>query len=375
MSHDATLEMFFEEAADLVRDCEAALLRLEQASSEPDPGLVNRIFRNVHTLKGSSAMLGFDRLAGVAHALEDVLVRMRKGEQAITPLLVDTLLASVDVLRRLLERARQGSAGEPEDLEATLTTLRALTVGAAAHVGGNGSVTIPAGGAGLFGPTPDEGEGQDPDRSAEATTVRVSIEKVDSLVNLVGEIVITQSMIDRLVADLAPDRVAQLEQAVAQMDRHAREPHGVQPVPAPRARSGARAGQAGGARNLGRRHGGGQGGDRTDRRSPDPPASQRHRSWHRDAGSASPRGQARGRLSAPAGVSRGWQHPPRGRRRRSGARPRADRAEGCAGRAPDGGRARDRRRDFWSYLPAGLLNRRDGQPGLGPRGRPGRRPP
>src|SRR5437773_6668474 len=225
MSHDATLEMFFEEAADLVRDCEAALLRLEQASSEPDPGLVNRTFRNVPTRKGSSAMLGFDRLAGVAHALEDVLVRMRKGEQAITPLLVDTLLASVDVLRRLLERARQGSAGEPEDLEATLTTLRALTVGAAAHVGGNGSVTIPAGGAGLFGPTPDEGEGQDPDHSAEATTVRVSIEKVDSLVNLVGEIVITQSMIDRLVADLAPDRVAQLEQAVAQMDRHARELH------------------------------------------------------------------------------------------------------------------------------------------------------
>src|SRR5206468_11533398 len=81
MSHDATLEMFFEEAADLVRPGSGSLLRLEQASSEPDPGLVNRIFRNVHTLKGSSAMLGFDRLAGVAHALEDVLVRMRKGEQ------------------------------------------------------------------------------------------------------------------------------------------------------------------------------------------------------------------------------------------------------------------------------------------------------
>ena len=225
MSQDTTLRMFFEEATDLVGDSEAALLRLEAASGEPDPGLVNRIFRNVHTLKGTSAMLGLDRLAAFAHSLEDVLVRMRKGAQAITPGLVDTLLASVDVLRRLLERARQGSAGEPEDLEATLTTLRALTVGAAAHVGGNGSVTIPAGGAGLFGPTPDEGEGQDPDRSAEATTVRVSIEKVDSLVNLVGEIVITQSMIDRLVADLAPDRVAQLEQAVAQMDRHVRELH------------------------------------------------------------------------------------------------------------------------------------------------------
>src|SRR3989442_3319019 len=163
MSNDATVECFFEEAADLVRDCEAALLRFEQAAIEPNRALVNRILRNVHTLKGWSAMRGFDRLAGVAHALEDVLVRMRKGEQAITPLLVDTLLASVDVLRRLLERARQGSAGEPEDLEATLTTLRALTVGAAAHVGGNGSVTIPAGGPGLFDPPPAQGAGHYPD--------------------------------------------------------------------------------------------------------------------------------------------------------------------------------------------------------------------
>ena len=223
MSHDATFQMFLEEAADLVRDSEAALLRLEQASGEPDQSVVNRIFRNVHTLKGTSAMLGLDRLAGVAHALEDVLVRMRKGEQVITPLLVDTLLASVDVLRRLLERARQGDSGEPEALEATLTTLRALTSGAVAHAGGKTSGTIPAEGAGLFSRTPDEGEGHDPDRSVETTTVRVSIEKVDNLVNLVGELLITQSMIARLVADLVPDRVAQLEEAVAQMDRHARE--------------------------------------------------------------------------------------------------------------------------------------------------------
>src|SRR5207245_7977343 len=95
MSQDATLRMFYEEATDLVGDSEAALLRLEAASGEPDPGLVNRIFRNVHTLKGTSAMLGLDRLAAFAHSLEDVLVRMRKGAQAITPGLVDTLLASV----------------------------------------------------------------------------------------------------------------------------------------------------------------------------------------------------------------------------------------------------------------------------------------
>ncbi len=223
MSQDATLRMFFEEATDLVGDSEAALLRLEAASGEPDPGLVNRIFRNVHTLKGTSAMLGLDRLAAFAHSLEDVLVRMRKGAQAITPGLVDTLLASVDVLRRLLERAREGSGGEPENLESVLATLRALSVGPAARGGGDGAGTILAGGgAGLFGRASDDG-GHDPDHAVEAATVRVPIEKVDSLVNLVGELVITQSMIARLVAHLGPDRARELEEAVAQMDRHARE--------------------------------------------------------------------------------------------------------------------------------------------------------
>src|SRR5437870_5590617 len=222
MSQDATLRMFFEEATDLVGDSEAALLRLEAASGEPDPGLVNRIFRNVHTLKGTSAMLGLDRLAGFAHSLEDVLARMRKGAQAITPGLVDTLLASVDVLRRLLERAREGDRAEPENLQSVLATLRTLGAGPAAPAGGDASGTSPAGGAGLLGRTSDDG-GHDPDHAAEATTVRVPIEKVDSLVNLVGELVITQSMIARLVAHLGPDRARELEEAVAQMDRHARE--------------------------------------------------------------------------------------------------------------------------------------------------------
>ena len=214
MSQDATLRMFFEEAADLVADSEAALLRLEATPGEPDSGLVNRIFRNVHTLKGTSAMLGLDRVAGFAHSLEDVLTRMRKGAQAITPGLVDTLLASVDVLRRLLERAREGNGAEPEHLESLLATLRALTADPGARASGNTPGTISAGGgAGLF----------DPDHAVEATTVRVPIEKVDSLVNLVGELVITQSMIARLVAHLEPDRARELEEAVAQMDRHARE--------------------------------------------------------------------------------------------------------------------------------------------------------
>jgi two-component system, chemotaxis family, sensor kinase CheA len=57
----------------------------------------------------------------------------------------------------------------------------------------------------------------------EVSSIRVNIDKVDKLINLVGELVITQSMVAQLVAGFTPDRLPQLQEAVTQMDRHARE--------------------------------------------------------------------------------------------------------------------------------------------------------
>jgi two-component system chemotaxis sensor kinase CheA len=61
--------------------------------------------------------------------------------------------------------------------------------------------------------------------AAEAASIRVPVEKVDRLINLVGELVITQSMVAQTVAAFTPDKLSMLEEAVAQMDRHARELH------------------------------------------------------------------------------------------------------------------------------------------------------
>ncbi len=59
----------------------------------------------------------------------------------------------------------------------------------------------------------------------EAGSIRVAIDKVDKLINLVGELVITQSIIAQVVGHYTPDKHAVLAEAVAQMDRHARELH------------------------------------------------------------------------------------------------------------------------------------------------------
>ena len=60
--------------------------------------LLKEILRAAHTLKGSSAMLGHNRMSQVAHALESVLDKFRKGTLKVTPDVVDALLNGLDVL-------------------------------------------------------------------------------------------------------------------------------------------------------------------------------------------------------------------------------------------------------------------------------------
>src|SRR5919201_5354470 len=115
--------MFFEEAADLLRDFEEGLLRLEGAPSYKYP--INRVFRSAHTIKGTSGMLGLDAIARFTHVLEDLLMRLRKGELDPSRPIMNTLLASADVLRGLLEAARtSGDVDEPR-MEETITALQA----------------------------------------------------------------------------------------------------------------------------------------------------------------------------------------------------------------------------------------------------------
>ena len=61
---------------------------------------------------------------------------------------------------------------------------------------------------------------------AEAASIRVSVDKVDRVINLVGELVITQSIVAQTIANFSLDQLPRLTEAVAQMDRHARDLHG-----------------------------------------------------------------------------------------------------------------------------------------------------
>ncbi len=100
MSNDP-VEIFRQEAQDLLEEIERGLLDLERRPGDRD--LVNGVFRSLHTLKGSGAMFGFDALAAFTHHCETAFDRVRKGEAPASAELVAAVLAAQDHMRALAE--------------------------------------------------------------------------------------------------------------------------------------------------------------------------------------------------------------------------------------------------------------------------------
>lgn len=116
---DEDLKLFCEEADEQIELLDTSLVQLE---GEPDPELVQQIFRAAHTLKGSSATIGHKKMASLTHAMETVLDAVRQGRRAPTSEVVDALLAGLDALRVLANEVvtRVDSGIETSGLEADL---------------------------------------------------------------------------------------------------------------------------------------------------------------------------------------------------------------------------------------------------------------
>lgn len=115
------VEVFLAESDEQISTLEEDILKLEKSGA--DTALIQELFRVAHTLKGGAASLGFDKLAEVTHALESVLGNVRDGKREVDADLVDALLASLDVIKCLRERA--GGNDEDVDISEALQLLGA----------------------------------------------------------------------------------------------------------------------------------------------------------------------------------------------------------------------------------------------------------
>jgi two-component system chemotaxis sensor kinase CheA len=250
--------MFQDEAYELVSELENALLELEKTPGNAE--LIGRVFRALHTIKGSAAACGLTDVSSFSHEVETPFDLIRKGRLPVTKKIIDLALAARDRIKAMLDACYKGvtsSGGEQENIIAAFRELRsradektASPYGAPDGVENDespkklGDILLERGevipsdlydaldSGKRLGETLVEQGKVSPDRVASAlaeqqrerevhekrqlpqvSSIRVSLEKLDRLVDLVGELVTVQTRLSRIaLTNDSPDLLGTAEE-------------------------------------------------------------------------------------------------------------------------------------------------------------------
>ncbi len=121
---DKQTETYREEAYELLAELEASLLELEETPD--DTGMIGRIFRALHTIKGSGAMFGFDDIAEFTHELETIFDLVRGGKISVTKELIDLTLSARDQIKAMLDANEGGETADTSISEEIIIAIRAF---------------------------------------------------------------------------------------------------------------------------------------------------------------------------------------------------------------------------------------------------------
>jgi chemosensory pili system protein ChpA (sensor histidine kinase/response regulator) len=198
---DEVLEFFIPEAEEHLQSVTECLLALE---GHPNADDINRLFRSMHTVKGSAAQVGLHRLSAVAHRVEDLIGRLRDGALQPSGEIVDLFLQSVDVLKRFLHREWEGDAEMVAAVDPLLLRIAELVPEDVGEESGHDSSTLegtPSSEvADVVAPPPSSASRPVAAQALpQAKSVRISLEWLDRMMNAVGELVINRTrMLGRL---------------------------------------------------------------------------------------------------------------------------------------------------------------------------------
>jgi two-component system, chemotaxis family, sensor kinase CheA len=230
---DEIIAEFLAESHENLDQLDGDLVTLEQDPTSRE--LLGRIFRTIHTIKGTTGFLEFGRLESLTHAGENLLSKLRDGEIELTAEITGALLTMVDAIRSLLAAIESsGQEGEADHTELIATLTRLQQGGAAATAERQeqpptsppsspvGEVIVEHGGAteddvSLAATAQDVGdtrpigeilvsqgsttpgevslalEVQAGRRSVADGSIRVDVDRLDSLMRLMGELVLTRN--------------------------------------------------------------------------------------------------------------------------------------------------------------------------------------
>ncbi|MCB9878582.1 MAG: chemotaxis protein CheW [Planctomycetes bacterium] len=180
---DDIMQEFLVETNEGLDQLDRDLVALEQDPGSP--AIVAQIFRTMHTIKGSSGFLSLDKLGRVAHLAESLLTLLRDGRRDADEAVTTALLASADAIRSIVAHVEHDGNEGDDDHAAVLEALSRLVEGGPR----GGGKTDPAG-----EPAPAR-EPQSGATNGGANTLRVDVGLLDTLMNLVGELVLARNQI------------------------------------------------------------------------------------------------------------------------------------------------------------------------------------
>ena len=264
----ALLPTFVSEAREHLDDSDVVLMALE--SNPDDPERINALFRSLHTIKGSAGAVGLLELSELAHQAEQVLDGVRRGWVRLEGVVIDTIFDSIEALRQLLQLSVEYSVGgfaPPRSPSNAELIARLATVLAATSTKGGSSMlgdilvgmhaASPEGveralevqkanpGAGRLGEIMvqqheapakavvtalriQKGANERSEDSPPAQVlairdvVKVDAERLDRLIDTIGELVIAESMVSHSPDLLQCEVFPKIQRQVGQMDKISR---------------------------------------------------------------------------------------------------------------------------------------------------------
>ena len=185
------LQDFISEASELLEELENDLVELED--KKDDEELINKIFREVHTIKGSSSFLELDKISTISHHTEDILNRLRKKEMEVNDGIMDILLEYVDLAKNIIGDIKSGR--DTTEVNEILNKLDQVKSG----------VYVPRRFKGETAESKDQKKGGKQVKAASQAieqTIRVEVGRLDALMNLVGELVLSRNRLVQLATEL-----------------------------------------------------------------------------------------------------------------------------------------------------------------------------
>jgi chemosensory pili system protein ChpA (sensor histidine kinase/response regulator) len=193
------LSYFAPEAQEYLESLEAQLLRLEKEQQNPE--VINQLFRTAHTLKGSAYTVGFQSIGDLTHYIEDFMGAVREGRVTILPGHTDALLRSVDVVRLLMRRDPTSLDMLRQRFAVAMQGLKQLDQPVAVQVVESGLAVHR-----VEASVEQEPRDQQETESVKAAegkivedreVIRVSRDRLERLLNLVGELVIGRGRLEQ----------------------------------------------------------------------------------------------------------------------------------------------------------------------------------